>query len=141
MNDVGAQRRGVERGSLIVRSIWAVCLVIAGLNHARILMLNGLSWDYGGVGWASALYWSGLTIVDPLAAALLFLRPKAGIVSTIVIIVTNVVHNLAVVVRRSPDGDFLERAAEPFLISQIGFMVFVLATARIAWTVVARDRA
>jgi hypothetical protein len=123
----------VQRRSLIVRSIWAVCLLIGGLNHVRILLQHGLFWDYGGVAWASAAYWSSLTMLDPLAAALLFARPKVGIMSTILLIVTNVIHNLAVTARYAPEGEFLSRAANPFLLGQIGLMLFVLATARIAW--------
>ncbi|HEX9946404.1 MAG TPA: hypothetical protein VGA98_02585 [Allosphingosinicella sp.] len=119
---------------MIVRSIWAACLLIGGINHARILLLHGLSWDYGGVGWASALYWSSLTILDPLVAALLFIRPRIGIPGTVLLIVTNVIHNLAVTARYGPEGEFPVRAAtDPFLLSQIGFMLFVAATARTAW--------
>jgi hypothetical protein len=123
----------VKRGSLIVRSIWAACLLIGGINHARILLLHGPLWDYGGIGRASAAYWSGLTILDPLVAALLFVRPKIGIPAAILLIVTNVLHNLAVTVRYVPEGEFLVRAANPFLLGQIGFMLFVAATARTAW--------
>ena len=103
------------------------------MNHALTLLQYGLFWDYGGVAWPSAAYWSSLTILDPLAAALLFARPRAGIVSTILLIVTNVIHNLAMTAYRAHDGEFLIAAANPFLASQIGFMVFVLATARLAW--------
>ena len=123
----------MQRASVIVRSIWAACLLIGGANHARILLQHGLLWDYGGVGWASAAYWSSLTIIDPFAAALLFVRPRAGIATAVVLIVTNVAHNLAVTAHYSAPGEFLNRAANPFLISQIGFMLFVAATARIAW--------
>ncbi|HEX8655394.1 MAG TPA: hypothetical protein VF693_09255 [Allosphingosinicella sp.] len=123
----------MRRGSLIVRSIWAACLLIAAVNHARILLRHGLFWDYGGVGWASAAYWSSLTILDPVAAALLFVRPKAGISATIALIVTNVAHNLAVTARYAPEGEFLHRASNPFVLAQLGFLLFVAATARIAW--------
>lgn len=123
----------MRRGSLIVRSIWAACLLMGGANHARTLIQHGLYFDYGGVAWASAAYWSSLTILDPIAAVLLFARPKVGIVSTITLIVTNVVHNLAVTAHYAPDGEFLTRASNPFMISQLGFMLFVGATARVAW--------
>ena len=123
----------MQRASLIVRSIWAACLLIGAANHARILLQHGLFWDYGGVAWASAAYWSSLTILDPVVAALLFARPKVGIWSTIILIVTNVIHNLVVTAHFAPDGEFLNRAADPFIISQIAFMLFVGATARIAW--------
>ena len=128
-----AQDQLVQRKSLIVRSIWAACLLIGGANHAHILIRHGLCWDYGGVGWASAAYWSSLTILDPLAAAVLFARPKAGIVGTIVLIATNVVHNLAVTAHYSAEGEFLARVVNPFVAAQIAFLIFVGATARIAW--------
>jgi hypothetical protein len=127
------QDRLVQRRSVIVRSIWAACLLIGGLNHARTLFRHGLLWDYGGVAWPSAAYWTSLTLLDPLVAALLFLRPRIGIPSTILLIVTNVIHNVAVTAWYAPEGEFLARISHPFVLSQIGFMLFVGATARIAW--------
>ncbi|PZN93467.1 MAG: hypothetical protein DCF31_12565 [Alphaproteobacteria bacterium] len=123
----------MQRHSLIVRGIWATCLLIGGLSHARTLIQHGLLWDYGGAAKASGIYWSSLTIIDPAVAALLFVRPKVGIVGTIVLITTNVIHNVTVTALADTAGDFLARAANPFIGSQIVFMVFVLATARIAW--------
>ena len=83
----------MERRSRILRVIWAACLLLAALNHARMLAQHGLLWDYGGVGAASAFYWSSLTIVDPLVVVLLFVRPTIGVPITIALITTNVVHN------------------------------------------------
>lgn len=124
----------IEHRSRIVRAIWAVCLLLAALNHARILLSYGLFWDYGGVGRASAVYWSSLTIVDPFVAALLFVRPRIGIVASVLLITTNVAHNLAITARYTPDGEFLASAlSSPLILSQIGFMIFTGATARIAW--------
>jgi hypothetical protein len=123
----------VERGSIVVRSVWAACLLVAGLNHARLLVQHGLLWDYGGLNPISAAYMTGLTLLDPLVAALLFARPKVGIVATAVLITTNVIHNLATIAQSAPAGEFLARALHPILLSQIGFMLFVAATARIAW--------
>lgn len=123
----------MERRSRIVRAIWALCLLLAGVNHARILVQHGLAWDYGGVGVISAAYWSSLTILDPLAAILLFTRKRVGVSVTIVLIVTNVVHNLSITAILSPEGEFLSRvASSPTLLSQIGFMLFVVATGRTA---------
>jgi hypothetical protein len=130
----------VRRRSIIVRSIWAACLLIGGLNHARILLQHGLFWDYGGVATASAVYWSSLTILDPAVAALLFARPKLGIAGTVLLIVTNVIHNLAVTAHHVPEGKLLARiGSSPFLIIQIAFMLFVLATARTAWKGIESD--
>lgn len=123
----------MERRSILIRAIWALCLVAAGLNHARILFEHGLLWDYGGAALGSAIYWSSLTVIDPLVAALLFIRPRAGIICTAALIASNVVHNLIVTAAAAPDGQAFADAANPFLIAQIGFLVFVAATARAAW--------
>ena len=124
----------MTRASTIVRTVWAACLLVGGLNHARILLQHGLFWDYGGANPASAVYWTSLTILDPLVAALLFVRPRLGIASTVVLIVTNVAHNLAVTAYHTPAGELLARVASaPFLLSQIAFMLFVAVTAPSAW--------
>lgn len=123
----------VQRYSFIIRLIWAACLLVGGMNHARILAQHGLFWDYGGVSLPSAIYWSSLTILDPLVAALLFVRPKVGIIATILLIVTNVAHNLYITADRALPGEFLTHVANPFVTSQITFMLFVLATAHVAW--------
>ena len=124
----------MQRASLIVRSIWAACLLVAGGNHARVLLDHGLFWNYGGVALPSAVYWSSLTLLDPLVAALLFVRPRIGTLSRIILITTNVAHNLVLTAHQAGPGDFLIRVAgDPFIVSQIGFMIFVGATAHIAW--------
>ncbi len=131
----------VERQGRIIRLVWAACLVLAGLNHARILLRHGLFWDYGGVAWPSAAYWSSLTIIDPLVALLLVTRPTAGVPMTAAVITTNVVHNLAITAHHTPD-DVLFRylVSSPQIMSQIGFLVFVIATGRMAWCGVRGDR-
>ena len=123
----------MARGSTIVRSICAACLLIGGLNHARTVLQHGLLWDYGGANPISAAYWTSLTFLDPLVAALLFVRPRVGIPATVVLIVTNVIHNVATTAHFAPAGEFLTRVSHPITLSQIGFMVFVVATVRVAW--------
>lgn len=122
----------VERGSIVVRSLWAACLLIAGLNHARVLVQHGLFWNYGGLHPISAAYLTSLTLLDPIVAALIFIKPGAGIPATVILIVTNVIHNLATTAYFAPPGEFLMRASHPIILSQIAFMLFVIATARIA---------
>ena len=129
----------MERHSIIIRGLWAACLVIGGLNHARILLQHGLFWDYGGVHPISAVYWTSLTLFDPLVAALLFVKPRVGIPATVILMVTNVIHNLATIAHFAPMGEFLERAAHPIILSQIGFMLFVAATTRTAWVGAVRN--
>jgi hypothetical protein len=125
--------------------VWAACLLLATLNHARILAQHGPSWDYGGVNAVSAFYWSSLTIVDPLAAALLFIRPTIGIPLILALITTNVAHNLAILAMFSGAGELLSRATSSWtFLSQLAFMFFVVGAAPTAWKgrkVTARERA
>ena len=127
------QAAHVERGSIVVRSIWAACLLIAGLNHVRVLVEHGLFWDYGGLHPMSSAYLTALTILDPMVAALLLIKPRVGVLATIVLILTNVIHNLATIAHFAPPGEFVARASHPIILSQIAFMLFVAVTARVAW--------
>tara|TARA_R110000824_G_scaffold127250_1_gene287264 strand:+ start:2924 stop:3343 length:420 start_codon:yes stop_codon:yes gene_type:complete len=131
----------MERRGRIIRSIWAACLLLAGLNHARILFQHGLLWDYHGASLASAIYWSSLTFIDPLVAALLFIRPRIGVLATIVVITTNVVHNIAVTASyMRDDAVLIYVTTSPQLMIQIGFLLFVIATWRMAWHDVRRTK-
>ncbi len=123
----------MKRRSLFIRSLWAGCLLFAGINHARILLQHGLSWDYGGFNSVSAAYWTSLTFLDPIVAALLFIRPRFGIAAAVVLIVTNVLHDLATIAHSAPAGELLGRASHPITLSKIGFMLFVVVTAKSAW--------
>jgi hypothetical protein len=130
----GIPPAGIHRASLFIRGIWAACLLVAGLNHARILLQHGILWDYGGASLPSVVYWTSLTFIDPLAAALLFARPRLGIAITCLLIVTNVMHNLTVMAQQYTGAELLTRVASSFfMMCQIGFMLFVAATARLAW--------
>ncbi len=123
----------MESPGRIVRAVWAMCLLLAGLNHAHILFRHGLAWDYDGASAASAVYWSSLTIVDPLVAVLLLVRPRIGVPTTVVVIATNVIHNLSVTAHNAPPGALVEYVITSWqMVSQIGFLLFVLATWRIA---------
>jgi len=125
---------GLQRRSLMIRSAYAACMLGAAFNHARILFQHGLFWSYGGVPWPSAAYWTSLTFLDPLAALLLFLRPRVGIAATAIIIATNVVHNLWVATWRAPTGQLASYVlSNPFTMSQLAFLLFVAVTARAAW--------
>lgn len=121
-------RPGKQRLGAIVRATYALCLAGATLIHWRIVYDHGLFWDYGGVPIASAAFWTALSFLDPAAVVLLFVRPRWGVVLTGAIIVTDVIHNLWILMRSDPS------ALVPRLFAQAAFMVFVLLTARLAFT-------
>ncbi|MFK3889651.1 hypothetical protein [Sphingomonas sp. NPDC079357] len=122
---------GDRRRGLILRTIYALCLLGATYNHWVVIARYGLLWDYDGLPMASAIFWTSLAFLDPAAVVLLFLRPRAGVAATIAIIVVDVVHNLWILaLYYAPVLRTLRET--PGVIAQIAFMVFVLGTARIA---------
>jgi hypothetical protein len=72
------------------------------------------------------VYWTLLTFLDPLAAALLFVYPRIGLVATLAVISTDVVHSLW----------FFEHYHIPLnweVVGQCVFLVFVVASFRSIW--------
>lgn len=125
---------GRRQWGLIVRLAYAACLLGATFNHARTVAEHGLSWDYGGVPVASAVFWTSLTLLDPLAVVLLVGRPNAGVLATAVIIIADVVHNLWITARYAGSQRFIATAFnDRFLVSQVVFLLFVMATISVAW--------
>jgi len=115
--------------STVFRSIYALCLLGATLTHLRTLVRHGLFWNYGGAPLFTCIYWTSLTILDPLAAVLLFLKPRVGLLVTFVIIISDVAHNTWSLAQRSQSAVWLNW----MYLSQVAFLVFVLITIQRAW--------
>ena len=118
----------MHRRSIAVRTFFAICLLAATFNHLRAIAVHGLLWDYGygsGTALASKVYWSVLTLLDPLAALLLFVRPRAGTALTVAIIVSDVLHNTYYVALQ---GQWLAS----FYVAQVMFCIAALVLAPLA---------
>lgn len=105
--------------------MYVVCMTGAAWNHARILIEHGIWWNYGGIHPVYATFWTSLTFFDSLAVLLLFARPRAGLVMTTLIIVSDVLINACVGLTYGFDA--------ASFVAQFIFMVFVLGTVRRAW--------
>jgi hypothetical protein len=117
----------VTRLSLALRLLFAACLLGATVNHVRADIDCGLLCGYGfDAALPSRIYWSSLTVLDPLAAALLLVRPRAGLWLTFVVIASDVLHNSYYVA-------LANEWTNPFYLSQVGFLVLAAATAPLAW--------
>lgn len=119
----------MPRLSFAIRVLFAGCLIVATANHLRADFEHGLFWDYGygdSTPWVSRIFWGALTLLDPLAALLLFIKPRLGIVFTAAIIMTDVVHNTFYVAQN-------RQWLETFYLSQVAFLLAVLLLAPIAW--------
>jgi hypothetical protein len=117
-----------SRVSFMLRAIYAICLLAAASTHLLTLATHGLSWNYDGAPVVSRIYWTSLTVLDPLAAVLLFLRPRSGLALAVAIILSDVAHNTWLMLR-SPAPDW----SNWMYLSQVLFLVFVLTTIRHAW--------
>ena len=119
------------RRATALRWVYALCLAGASWNHWTATYRHGWLWDYGGYPRASTLFWTSLGVADPLVAVLLFVRPRIGVALTVAIIVVDVIHNLAVLHHYFPPL-LRTLATVPSVGAQIAFMLFVLATCRVA---------
>ncbi|MBN3808690.1 hypothetical protein [Paraburkholderia sp. Ac-20347] len=118
----------MPRASTVIRALFAVCLLAATFNHVHAILQNGWLWDYGygnRIALASKIYWDALTFLDPLAALLLFVKPRLGIWLTVSIIFSDVVHNTYYVAAN-------DQWSAPFYLAQVGFLVVVLGLAPVA---------
>lgn len=124
---------GSDRWGLRLRSVYAICLLGATTTHVSALIQHGIRWNYGGVGWVSAAFWTSLTVADPVAAACLFVWPRAGLILTSGIIVLDVLHNGIVFSGALLHPSKLHLDYVLFGL-QVAFLLFVMATVRTAWS-------
>jgi hypothetical protein len=142
----------MSKGSIILRSIYATCLALATITHVLVdvrygVFLAGL--ESLGFPIGVRLYWASLTFLDPAAAILLFVRPRAGLVLCAAIIATDVLNNSWVAYHRSEFGPLVlengqtlyhHSGADMSLILQAAFLIFVFATVRYAWKGLPRNQ-
>lgn len=111
----------------IIRIIYALCLIGAGINHLTSLIIHGLFWDYNHAPLISRFFWTSLTFFDPLAAILLFIKTKLGLILTFLIIFVDVIHNAWLLL------DEERTLLNQMFIAQFIFLIFVVFTIQIPW--------
>ena len=120
------------RTGLLIRSVYALCLFGATVNHVRAIHARG--WLPAGLPAGTAVYWGSLTFLDPFAAILLFVRPRLGVALTAAIITTDVLHNVWFRAAHPVTGSLMhDFSGDPFIMSQMAFWFFVALTAPIVW--------
>jgi len=112
-----------------VRAVWALCLLVGTSFHIVDLVRSGGA--YPGYPLGTVVFWNALTVLDPLAAALLFWRPRHGVLATLAIMLTDVAHNVWAVVT-------YDAWVWPVAM-QTAFLAFVLFTAHLIWRVPPRQ--
>lgn len=112
--------------------IQCLCMLIGTTTHALWIAEHGIYATAANTPFYSTLFWDSLTFLDLLAALLLIFRPKTGIILTLVIIVTDVLHNYTYFIIKDPQA--LDLGLIPWatkywmLVAQLLFMIFVCAT-------------
>jgi hypothetical protein len=119
----------MTKASLTLRIVYAVCLAGATCVHVAMHVQYGmLLGALEGYGYSSAtrFFWSSLTLLDPLAALLMFIRPHAGLALAGAIILSDVLHNSWILHHfgGAPDAAYW---------AQVAFLVFLFVTIRVAW--------
>ncbi|NOQ74027.1 MAG: hypothetical protein GQ574_18620 [Crocinitomix sp.] len=100
-------------------------------THVMWAVENGLLSEKYNANLGSTLFWDSLTFLDPLAALLLFIKPKTGVYLTLFIIVIDVIHNNLfywneLYVNTPSLGDWLSQYW--MILGQILFSLFVILT-------------
>ncbi len=119
----------MTKASLALRIIYAVCLTGATCVHLAAHFQYGVllgALEGHGFSQGTRLFWSSLTLLDPLAALLMFYRPRAGLALAGAIIASDVAHNSWILhhFRMAPDAAYW---------AQVVFLLFLFATIKVAW--------
>jgi hypothetical protein len=89
----------VVRLGLAIRIVYILCLTVATYNHALIVLRHGWDWDYGGMPIGTGIFWTSLTLLDPLVATLLIWKPRPAIIMLVILIVSDVAHDTWVILK------------------------------------------
>ena len=121
------------RITLIVQVIG---MLMGTLTHCAWIVNNGFLSQHYNAPLLSSIFWDSLTFLDPLAAFLLILRPKSGLILTACIICIDVVHNN---IFYSQELYFSSIDLKSWIttywmiLGQIIFLLFVLLTLKRNW--------
>jgi hypothetical protein len=106
-------------------------MLIGTSTHLLWVIQHGLFYVDPRFSIYTTIFWNSLTFLDPVAAILLFAKPKAGVLLTATIIIVYVVHNAWVTNQVLPFAQTTLHQwlfENQFLILQSIFCIFVVAT-------------
>lgn len=100
-------------------------------THVLWVIINGFNSPEYNVPFLSRLFWDSLTFLNPLAAILLFIKPKIGLYVVLIIIIVDLIHNNIIYFSELYTGhlQIIDWIFKYWMIlGQIIFMVFVVST-------------
>ncbi|MDG1332798.1 MAG: hypothetical protein P8P74_10730 [Crocinitomicaceae bacterium] len=83
----------LKLGTKVILIIQSVAMLMGTSTHVSWAINNGFLSENYNAPLPNMIFWDSLTFLDPLAALLLFVRPKAGLILTLFIILADVAHN------------------------------------------------
>ena len=119
------ERTRLVRFALAIRIVYMSCLAVATYNHAVVLIHHGWGWNYGGMPIGTIVFWTSLTLLDPMVAILLFLKPRPAVIMLVILMASDVANNTWVILRYG--GEVWKVAAQWI------FLAFVLTTIDFVW--------
>lgn len=118
-------RPTADRLRLAIRVVWIAGFLVGTASHVLDLIAGGAD-TYGQFPTALRVFWSSLTVLDPLTVLLLLLRKRAGIILGLVVILADIAVNWTVLLTIGGNPLF-------GVVNQTLFAVFLLATAPALW--------
>jgi hypothetical protein len=126
------QFKALQKSTKIILLIQCLCMLIGASTHFIWIIQNGWFLFRTGTPCFSIIFWDSLAVLDLIAAGLILYKPKAGIFTTLFIIVIDVVHNNLLVFLKQQHIDSIGLwnwfATYHMLVCQLLFLVFVLFT-------------
>jgi hypothetical protein len=112
----------------VLFAVYALCFLWGTKNHIVDLRHGGfLPYTYAPLPFN--IYWTALTVLDPLTVLLFFVRPYAGMVLAVSIMGSDIAVNLYAHYVLFHKSTVLDAT----LLSQIAFALFLFATVPMAW--------
>ncbi|MFK7784153.1 MAG: hypothetical protein AB8B56_03495 [Crocinitomicaceae bacterium] len=77
----------------VILVVQMIAMLMGTSTHVMWAVENGFLSTRYNAPLFSMVFWDSLTFLDPLAAILLLIRPKTGLILTLIIILADVTHN------------------------------------------------
>jgi hypothetical protein len=107
-------------------------MLVGASTHLKWIFENGIFSRQMNTRFYSTIFWDSLAFWDVIAAMFLITRPKDGILLTLIIITTDVIHNNVIVLLDNQHineiGIKMWTTKYWMLMGQLLFMAFVFAT-------------
>jgi len=118
----------LNKRTRVVLALQSISMLLGSSTHISWVVKNGIFSQHENTFFASTVFWDSLIFFDLLAALLLIIKPKTGIILTAIIITADVLHNNSYWIFGKLPLENIDRLLWAMFVGQIIFLVFVYAT-------------